>query len=246
MRSALTLFLILTSLYILTLGGHIYSPDGEILFRTTEAIATRGSLAIEPLQGFATQPGRRTDGREYAQYGVGQPLAAVPFYWLGRALQSLGPDRWWVDLRASLRSAFPAFETAGGGTREARSQRLATATAARFGASLFNAAVTALSGAVLFLLAPQAHRSGRSGVGRRDVRVRNIALRSELRRPSRRARVDRMWHQDVRRGLEDPECTGSPNSFARESFVWMPDVGRYFAASHDYDLAAILKAQEED
>ena len=45
---------------------------------------------------------------------------------------------------------------------------------------------------------------------------------------------------------EDPECAGSPNAFARESYVWMPKVGRFFATNHDYDIAAIREAQEED
>jgi hypothetical protein len=71
--------------YVLTAGGHLYSPDEEILYRTTRALATRASPAIEPLQGFATRPADppRADGLEYAQYGIGQPLLAVPLYWIG-------------------------------------------------------------------------------------------------------------------------------------------------------------------
>ncbi|HUT23505.1 MAG TPA: hypothetical protein VM492_04095 [Sumerlaeia bacterium] len=152
MRPGLALSLLLALLYLLTFGGHIYSPDGEILFRTAEALATRGSLAIEPMAGFATQPGRREDGREYAQYGVGQPLAATPFYWLGRALRPLAPDRDWVALRSRLRTAFPPLSVREPGSEEAGDRRLAEATAGRLGVSLFNLATTALSGLVLFLL----------------------------------------------------------------------------------------------
>jgi hypothetical protein len=42
---------------------------------------------------------------------------------------------------------------------------------------------------------------------------------------------------------DDPECASNPNSFSRESMVWMPDVSRFFAASHDWDWAAIEKAR---
>ena len=46
-----------------------------------------GRCRIEPhesLGGFATQRGN--NGNFYAQYGIGQPLLAIPFYLLGRAL----------------------------------------------------------------------------------------------------------------------------------------------------------------
>ena len=70
----------------LTLGGHLYSPDDELLFRTTESIATSGTLAVAPIwNGFATKKGK--DGREYAQYGIGQPILAVPLYWAGALLE---------------------------------------------------------------------------------------------------------------------------------------------------------------
>ena len=67
MRHGLPLFLLLALLYGLTFGGHLYSPDEEILFRTTEALATRGCLAIEPLKGFATRPPAqpRADARRH-------------------------------------------------------------------------------------------------------------------------------------------------------------------------------------
>lgn len=64
------------------------------MFRTTEALATRASLAIEPIVGgFATSRG--PDGRQYAQYGVGQPLLAIPFYWAGRAMAAAAPGADW-------------------------------------------------------------------------------------------------------------------------------------------------------
>lgn len=86
-RNALGVFLISWVLCLATMGGHLYSPDEEIMFRVTESIATRARLDVEPIVGpdgstFATRKG--TNGREYAQYGVGNSLAGVPLYWLGQ------------------------------------------------------------------------------------------------------------------------------------------------------------------
>ena len=66
--SPLRVFGIVLACYALTAGGHLYSPDEEILFRTTRALATRASLAIEPLEGFATRPASppRPDGGSMA------------------------------------------------------------------------------------------------------------------------------------------------------------------------------------
>jgi hypothetical protein len=135
-RTAGILFVAFLVLYLLTMGGHLYSPDEEVLFRTTQAIAERGSLAIKPLAGFATRRGKDRDSDyEYAQYGVGQPLLAVPFYILGRTLAksfeghpSSAALRQWHD-----------------GSPEAEWQR--------FGVSLFNQVVAALLVALLFSLA---------------------------------------------------------------------------------------------
>jgi hypothetical protein len=141
MRQALGLFCLLLLLYLLTFGGHLYSPDEELLFRTTEALTTRGSLAIEPLGGFATRaPGApRSDGREFAQYGIGQPLLAIPFYWLGVGLGHLAPEQAWLALQKRMFVYEPSLSVA--------------EMSARMGVSLFNTVVMALSGAVLFLLA---------------------------------------------------------------------------------------------
>lgn len=77
--------------YVATMSGHLFSPDEEVQFRTTESLALRFSTAVEPIAGgFSTR--RDADGNEYAQYGVGQPIAAVPFYALGAALDGAIPD----------------------------------------------------------------------------------------------------------------------------------------------------------
>lgn len=95
LRGAPGVFLLTLLLSVLLTGGHLYSPDEEIMFRVTESLATRGRLAVEPIVAgdgstFATRRG--TDGLEYAQYGVGNSLLGVPFYWMGAAVSGLVPD----------------------------------------------------------------------------------------------------------------------------------------------------------
>jgi len=69
----------LLSLYLLFLPAEpLSSPDEEILLRTAVSLIHGNRGAIPPLpMGFATQTGK--DGREYAQYGLGLPLAVSPF-----------------------------------------------------------------------------------------------------------------------------------------------------------------------
>ncbi len=99
LRSYLSVWGIVFLVYASTMGGHIFSPDGEIMFRTTEAIVTSGALAIEPIPtAFATRTGK--DGQEYPQYGIGQPILAIPFYVVGR----LWVERLdWSDLLSDFR-----------------------------------------------------------------------------------------------------------------------------------------------
>ncbi|HPB31447.1 MAG TPA: hypothetical protein PLB62_08335 [Candidatus Sumerlaeota bacterium] len=133
MKTFIKVFLIFLAVYILFMGGHLYSPDEEIVFRTTEAICERGTLAIEPLLGFASKQG--ADGREYGQYGIGQSLAAIPFYWTGKALAAMaadGPAPRWIAGQTQYHEM------------TMRSTRL------RLGVSLFNQVTTALLCAVFF------------------------------------------------------------------------------------------------
>ncbi|MCX7048229.1 MAG: hypothetical protein NTX50_22440 [Candidatus Sumerlaeota bacterium] len=72
--------------YALTLGGHLFSPDDEVLYRTAESLATSGTLAVAPIvDDFATSQG--IDHKFYAQYGIGQPILAIPFCWAGRVVE---------------------------------------------------------------------------------------------------------------------------------------------------------------
>jgi hypothetical protein len=132
-KGKLYLFVICFLFYFLLTGGHLYSPDEEILFRTTKSLARHGSLAIQPLFGFATRTG--IDGKQYAQYGIGQPILAIPFYYLGVLFRAVLPDGWVKNVVGDTHQYHD-------GT--ARSYDL------RFAVSLFNPVVSALLCVVLY------------------------------------------------------------------------------------------------
>ncbi len=106
-RTGFWVFLLSLALCLTVRSGHIYTPDEEILFRTAESFSNFTGGAIEPLGGYARvrnaqgefvtvyQQGfgtRRGSGDlEYAQYGIGQPLLAVPLVWLGKAILPVLP-----------------------------------------------------------------------------------------------------------------------------------------------------------
>lgn len=83
-------------------GGHLQSPDEELLYRMAESMALAGTTAVLPLeadmatgllpqglhpsQTFATRPGHEPD-IFFAQYLPLQPLLAVPLVWLAALLE---------------------------------------------------------------------------------------------------------------------------------------------------------------
>lgn len=141
MRDAIAVFCIALAVYTVTAGGHLYSPDDEILFRTTASLVEDRDLAIEPLEGFATRGA--ADDKQYAQYGIGQPILAVPFYAAGRVLAAMGSDETWARIY-------------GIGPDEPDGARgyphTAREIAPRFACSFFNLFAAAALAAVLFLL----------------------------------------------------------------------------------------------
>lgn len=155
MKNALLIFLAVLAAYLLTAGGHLYSPDEEILFRTTRALATQASLAIDPIDpsGFGTRPPAhpRPDRREYGQYGVGQPLLAVPFYWVGAALAPRASDAVWQSLYPDWRPSAIPFTAA--------------EIAPRWACSWFNIFLGALLAALLYLVCLEVTGHPRAAAG---------------------------------------------------------------------------------
>jgi hypothetical protein len=77
--------LFFSCLYILTYQGRANSYDGQSIFATTRALVEHGTLAISSVSAnaFGT-PGR--DGLYYSKYGIGQSLAEMPLYLVGKLL----------------------------------------------------------------------------------------------------------------------------------------------------------------
>jgi len=70
----------------------IRAPDSEVVFRTTQALATQGTFAVSDShyswEGFGLPKGK--DGKRYSLFGPGEAIAAVPFYKMAELLQSTG------------------------------------------------------------------------------------------------------------------------------------------------------------
>ncbi len=171
-RYAITLFVVLVFAYILTHGGHLYSPDEEVMFRVTESVALGHGFAIEPfIGGFATRPRSRVDaatgdsvavpradGREYPQYGIGQPIAALPFYLLGQGLASIGNGDAWFSLARRVRTTGAFADVYPDDITLEDSRKEGRAYAVRLGVAFFNVLVMALTGVIVFLIIYHATR----------------------------------------------------------------------------------------
>ncbi len=79
-------FIILVSFYVALSPAHLLTtPDEELNIRTTLSLLEGQRGAIPPLpMGFATKRG--IDGKQYAQYGLGLPLATVPWCFIGKVI----------------------------------------------------------------------------------------------------------------------------------------------------------------
>ncbi|NCO32744.1 MAG: hypothetical protein AUJ92_03665 [Armatimonadetes bacterium CG2_30_59_28] len=85
-QTAFALFLFFLALYTLTMSGRISSPDGELVFRAAQSLATEGDWSIQPINGWAGfGSSRGKDGEFYSLFGPGESVAMVPFHALGRS-----------------------------------------------------------------------------------------------------------------------------------------------------------------
>ena len=79
-RPAFWLFLAFSTFYIATTRGHFIGTDEIGLYQQTRSLWERGDLSIRRIHN--TFRGR--DRLTYSQYGVGQSIAALPLYALGK------------------------------------------------------------------------------------------------------------------------------------------------------------------
>ncbi len=88
---AFCLFLLLSSVYLLSYSGTFHSGDEIAMFATAQNVVQRGRFDIEPLRGMGLLNGIfGPDGLLYAKYGLGVPLVIVPLVWLAGRFDFLG------------------------------------------------------------------------------------------------------------------------------------------------------------
>jgi hypothetical protein len=76
--------------FLLFQHGHFAGTDEVGVFETTRSLYERGSLEVPP--GFHTF--RSRDGRVYSHFAIGQSVAALPFFALGKLAAAVLPFRW--------------------------------------------------------------------------------------------------------------------------------------------------------
>jgi tetratricopeptide (TPR) repeat protein len=144
------LWLVLTvaaAAFLLTHYGGVRSPDSEVVFRTAEQLATRGSFAIDTLHtwpGFGTAKG--VDGQNYSVFGPLQSIVLVPFI---AVAQQINATHWYEAYPSLLKPSYHVHEHFAkallGRTDENR-----PAHALRFLVSFSNVLIILLSVAILY------------------------------------------------------------------------------------------------
>ncbi len=91
---SISLFTALTCFYILLGGGHIYTPDGVVMFRVGQSL-THGHADINELENwpgfgvFKTDDVSNKESKTYAKYGLAYSLMTLPLIVLGDSLAPL-------------------------------------------------------------------------------------------------------------------------------------------------------------
>src|SRR5688500_12737057 len=86
----LALMLVVFGAYLLTMSGHVYSPDEETMLALSRSLVERGSWAMEPQGGLFQVAG--VDGKLYSEKGPGQSFFAVPWTAVGLLLGKTYPE----------------------------------------------------------------------------------------------------------------------------------------------------------
>lgn len=158
----LVLFLLL--IYLLLSSLRIGSGDGETIYQVTRSFVERRGFAIPPpdpdavvvdafgepipaeeLRGGGPYGAWGTDGRYYAQYGVGQSLLAAPFYLLGCGIYRLtGCGTKGFVTRAAVTLLNPLVLSLAGGMLYCLARRLGYRRGAAIGIALVSGLATPL------------------------------------------------------------------------------------------------------
>jgi hypothetical protein len=155
-RTACLVELLLLLVYLLLSPMRIGSGDGETIYQVTRSFVEGRGFAIPPpspdavvldpfgepippeeLRGGGPYGAWGSDGRYYAQYGIGQSLLAVPFYLMGRGLYHL--TGWGTEgfvTRAAVMLLNPVALAVAGGALYRLARRLGYGRSAAVGTAL--------------------------------------------------------------------------------------------------------------
>lgn len=89
LATGLGVYLLCLAVYLMSGSGHFSSTDHVSVYLTTQSLVEQGNLAIKPINDTLRGP----DGRYYGVFGLGQSIASIPLYVLGRAADHLA-DPW--------------------------------------------------------------------------------------------------------------------------------------------------------
>ncbi|MCL5958070.1 MAG: phospholipid carrier-dependent glycosyltransferase [Chloroflexi bacterium] len=82
---SLWVFFFSLTVYLLSTDGNFFISDGEVMYQTTDRLYLTHRLDLPENKGLPQiLPG--VGGKFYSKYGLGQPLAAIPFYAFGRVV----------------------------------------------------------------------------------------------------------------------------------------------------------------
>ncbi len=83
--TGLGVYLLCLAVYLMSSSGHFSSTDHVSVYLTTQSLIEHGNLAIKPINDTMRGP----DGRFYGVFGLGQSVASIPLYLLGRTAEHL-------------------------------------------------------------------------------------------------------------------------------------------------------------
>ncbi len=108
-----SLFLFCCTFFLALMSGHIYARDEETLFQMTDGIALHGEPLVSPeVWGIVDSSAPSKHGLRPTSYAPGQPVVAVPLYWLGRAVGAAAGPSYAVYLTRFVVLTFNVFATA--------------------------------------------------------------------------------------------------------------------------------------